>query len=121
MLLAKYSTTAGDASADVTISFFPGDVGGLLANVNRWRASVGLTAITDADLAANTSSIDVPGGKATLVDVSGNSAKTGKPTRLVGIIWPREGQTWFYKLMGDGSVVDKENAPFQKFVQSVQY
>ena len=29
-------------TASVNISFFPGDVGGTFANVNRWRAQMGL-------------------------------------------------------------------------------
>ncbi len=121
MLLAKYSIVNGEASADVTISFFPGDVGGTLANVNRWRGMVGLHAIGGEDLDKTTESLDVPGIKPIIVDVSGNSTKTGRPNRLVGVIWPREGQTWFYKLMGDSALVDKEKLPFKQFVQSVRY
>jgi hypothetical protein len=121
MLLAKYSVAEGDTSADITISFFPGEVGGVLANVNRWRGMVGLPPLATDGLDKATESLDVPGGKAILVDVNGKSAKTGKESRLIGVIWPREGQTWFYKLAGDPSIVDKENAAFRKFVQSVRY
>src|SRR5262249_12854664 len=38
----------GDAS--VTITRFPGDVGGLTANVDRWRAKVGLAKSTPEEL-----------------------------------------------------------------------
>ena len=35
MLLAKFAVTNQDGEAEVTVSSFPGEVGGLLANVNR--------------------------------------------------------------------------------------
>jgi hypothetical protein len=31
-----------DGKAEVTVSAFPGDTGGLLANLNRWRGQIGL-------------------------------------------------------------------------------
>ncbi len=94
-----------------------GDGGGLAANVNRWRGQLGLPPITEV----LTTSIEIAGGKAEVVDMSGTDAKTGQPSRLVGAIVPQTGQTWFYKLMGAGAVVERENDAFIKFVQSVKY
>jgi hypothetical protein len=37
---------------------------------------------------------------------------TGKPARLVGVVLPLGGQTWFYKLMGDESVVAQQKDAF---------
>jgi len=34
---------------------------------------------------------------------------------------PRADQTWFYKLMGDLQIVEREKQPFTKFVRTVQY
>ncbi len=99
---------------------FPGEVGELLANVNRWRGQVGLAAVDAAGLEKSYTALDVPGGKAMLVDVSGQN-KAGKDTRLVGVIWPRNGQTWFYKLMGAPATVGAEKDNLLKFVQSVRY
>jgi hypothetical protein len=121
MLLAKFVIGASTGEADVTVSSFPGDVGGVLANVNRWRGSLGLTPIEQEDLSKNVTSLDVPGGKATLVDMTGKSSSTGKPTRLIGVIWPRNGETWFFKLMGDSSVAGGERDAFLKFIQSVSF
>ena len=121
MLLAKF-LLGGDAAAkaEVTVSVFPGDTGGLLANVNRWRGQVGLTPLEPADL-KKLASVDVVGGKATLVDVSGVSPKSGQKARLIGAIVPREGSTWFYKLMGDEAVAEQQKAAFVKFIQTVRY
>jgi hypothetical protein len=121
MLLAKFVIKNATGDADVTVSSFPGDVGGLLANINRWRGSVGQTPIEENDLAKNVTSLDVPGSKATLVDVTGNSSSTGKPERVIGVIWPRNGETWFFKMMGDASVAGGERDAFLKFIQSVHF
>ena len=108
-------------SAEVTVSAFPGDVGGLLANVNRWRGQVGLANISQSDLSNEVTSVDVPGGKAMLVDVTGSNPKNGQKARLIGAIVPREGRTWFFKLMGDEQVAEKQKSTFVKFVQTVQF
>jgi hypothetical protein len=122
MLLAKFAVTNQDGEAEVTVSSFPGEVGGLLANVNRWRGQVGLTPLTRDDLDKSVSRLDVLGGTATLVDVSGRAAaRGGKETRLVGVVWPRAGQTWFYKLTGDPAAAGREKDAFVKFVQSVRF
>jgi hypothetical protein len=121
MLLAKFSTTENDGKADVTVSSFPGDVGGLLANVNRWRRQISLPPLAAEDLARVAASLDLAAGPASLVDVSGTDAGTGKAVRLVGVILPLNGQTWFYKFMGDAAVVEHQKADFIKFVQTVKY
>ena len=128
MLLAKFVIAGPDGKADVSVSKFPGEVGGLLANVNRWRGQVGLPPVGADELDKTCGSLDVPGGKATLVDVKGNksvsmsgSASTGKETRLIGVIWPRNGETWFYKMMGDAAAAASQKEAFLKFIQSVHY
>jgi hypothetical protein len=122
MVLAKFALTgAASAKAEVTVSVFPGDVGGLLANVNRWRKQIGLAEVQASELAAAVSPLDVDGGKATLVDVSGPETKGSGKARLIGVILPRGGQTWFYKLMGDGAVAEQEKAAFLKFVQTARH
>lgn len=121
MVMASYSVPGENgAKADVSISMFPGDVGGTLANVNRWRGQIGLAPVGTEDLPKVTSAADLDGLKATLVDMVGKSAKTGREARLVAAIVPREGNTWFYKLMGDGKVVEREKAPFLEFIKTAR-
>ena len=121
MLLAVFSATENGKSAEITVSSFPGDMGGLLANVNRWRGQVSLPAVDDAGLPAAATPLDTAAGPASLTDFTGTDSKTGQPTRLVGLILPLNGQTWFYKLKGDATVVEHQKADFIKFVQSVKY
>jgi len=107
--------------ANVTITTFPGSVGGTLANVNRWRSQLGLEPVEQSDLPKLASSLDVLGGKAMLVDMTGTDIKTNRRARLIAAIVAREDSTWFYKLMGDEQVVAREKEAFIKFVQTVRY
>jgi hypothetical protein len=120
-LVARYVIQgAGDATAAVNVSQLDGNGGGLLANLNRWRAQLGQPGITGDD-AAKLPTIDAAGTPAVLADFSGTDARTGKPARLIGVVLPFNGQTWFYKLMGDPDLVGQQKDVLIKFVQSAQY
>jgi hypothetical protein len=121
-LVAKFIIAgAGGAQAAVNISSLAGDGGGLLANVNRWRGQLGLPQISETDLPTLTTLIDSANGKIQVVDYTGTDSKTGKPARLIGAIVPQNGQTWFYKLMGDEQIVAQQKDAFTKFIQSANY
>jgi hypothetical protein len=121
MLLAKFVITGAEGAAEATVSQFGGTAGGALANVNRWRKQVGLAPIAQEELDKTAASVDVMGGKAMLIDVNGKAADSGKDTRIIGVICPRAGETWFYKLTGDPATAEREKNAFLKFVQSVRY
>ncbi|MGO8701988.1 MAG: hypothetical protein ACLQVY_30260 [Limisphaerales bacterium] len=122
MVFKKFSIAgAGDQKAAVSVSFFPGDVGGVFANVNRWRGQLGLTPIGSDKLGDATQTLDTPGGSATLADFTGTDSRTGRAERLVGAIVPRGNQTWFFKLMGDAPLVGQEKDNFVRFVKEIQY
>ncbi len=120
-LVAKYVIASTDGTqAAVNVSSLAGDGGGLLPNVNRWRAQLGLSPVAESDL-ANLPTIDASGSKATLVELSGTDPRTGKAAQLVGVVLPLGGQTWFYKLMGDANVVAQQKDALIQFVQSAKY
>lgn len=120
-LTARYVIKgSGDASAAVNVSQLSGDGGGLTANINRWRGQLGLAPISDEET-AKLPTIEANGVKAVLTDFNGTDARSGKPARLVAVVLPLSGQTWFYKLMGDETVVGAQKEAFIKFVQSAKY
>jgi len=120
-LVAKYIVPgAAGTRAEVNVSLLAGDGGGLEPNINRWRQQIGLEPAAAADL-AKLPGFDALGGRATLVDISGTNARTGKPARLVGVVLPLAGQTWFYKLLGDADVVAAQKDALVKFVQSAKF
>jgi hypothetical protein len=121
-LVAKFILPGGgDTPTAVNVSKSPGDGGGLLANLNRWRGQLGLAPVMEADLAAQVQSLDLPDGKATLADITGQDAKTTQKARLLAVVVPRSGETWFYKFMGNAQVVQQERDAFIKFVKGVKY
>lgn len=50
MRLATYEIPLEGGAVEVAITRFAGDVGGMLANVNRWRGQIGLPPVTEAEL-----------------------------------------------------------------------
>ncbi|HLX95787.1 MAG TPA: hypothetical protein VKU37_08590 [Verrucomicrobiae bacterium] len=120
-LLAEYSIAdANGAKAEVNVAELSGNGGGVLPNVNRWRGQIGLEPVDETGLAKVTTTMDITGGQATLVDLTGTDAN-GQSTRLIAAIVPMGNQTWFYKLMGDKKIVDREKDAFTKFVQTARY
>ena len=121
-LVAKFAlNAAGNAQAAVNVSMSAGDGGGLLPNLNRWRGQLGLAPVTEEDLAKQIQPLEVPGTKAMLTEMTGKDPKTGQPARLLAAIVPQAQQTWFYKLMGNEQIVEREREAFTKFVQTAKY
>jgi hypothetical protein len=117
-LRAEFAITgANGAKAEVNVAEMGGEGGGLTANANRWRRQLGLQPISEI----STTPLDVPGATAQIVDFTGIDSKTGQPARLVGAIVPQNGQTWFYKLMGDPQIVAQQKDAFINFIRSANY
>ena len=114
----RFRIDAADANgtASVSLSVLPGDGGGLLGNVNRWRKQLGLEALAEQDLAEAMRPVEALGPEARLVDINGTSARFPGETRLVGVIVPRNELTWFYKLMGNTPVVDGAKTEFLDYL-----
>ena len=106
----------GGAKAEATVAEMPGDGGGPLANVNRWRGQIGLGPVAAGDLAKETSVLEVGAAKAMVLDATSSD----KQKRLIVASVPRDGRTAFFKLMGDEPVVAKEKQAFLQFVQSAK-
>lgn len=113
MQAAKFAVPPrGSAKAEVSVSVFPSDTGGTLANVNRWRRQIGLPEVQQAELKSMVSPLDPANPDAILVDMTNNNK------RLLGAIVPRGGSYWFYKLLGDAEAVTPEKETFVAFAKS---
>ena len=124
MVLKSFQAgTPPEAVADVNISVFPGDVGGQLANVNRWRRQVGLPPVGEADLPALVQEVKVAGEDAWQVDLTSDPemAVHGSTARMVVTAIPHAGQTWFVKMMGIEGAVAGQLDGYQAFVQSIRF
>jgi len=113
-------TIAGDAgaTADLSITAFPGAVGGEFANVNRWRGQLSLPPIAESDLAAAVTHLSSNGLTFTLVDLAGAGAAS--PQRMLGAMTPSGGAMWFFKLSGPDALVAATKPAFLDFIQTVR-
>lgn len=111
-------TDDSGGTADLSITAFPGDVGGDLANVNRWRGQLQLPPLAATELASATAHLDVNGLHLTTVDFTGGPAAT--PQRVLGAIIPVGNATWFFKLTGPAALVAHEQAAFATFLQTIR-
>lgn len=107
----------GGAEADLSVTAFPGDVGGELANVNRWRGQLQLPPITDADLPGTLQRIEHNGLRFAVVDIPGSAEPA---QRILGASVPFGDATWFFKLTGPSAVVEKARPAFLSFLETVK-
>jgi hypothetical protein len=118
MRKGSFAIPGPDGDADLSITAFPGDVGGELANLNRWRGQIQLAPLTQADVAGAATRVDQNG--LTFVVVDFVSPSTVKPARIVGAIVPVNGATWFFKLMGPDTTVAAAKPAFLDFLKTVR-
>lgn len=115
MRIATFRAGAGEG-VEVSVTAFPGDVGGLLANVNRWRGQIGLEPAQESDLAAMVKTIHGQSGDVQLLDLAG---KNGQQL-LAAIVKPGDGQSWFAKLAGAPESVSPLHDSFETFAASIR-
>lgn len=103
----------------ITVTVFPDDVGGLEANVNRWRQQVGLGPLSADQLGEVTRPITVDGKEATFVDLASVGTPTGQG--ILGGVIPRDSRTWFVKAMGPLEPLNQQQASLESFLQSISF
>ena len=119
MRRASFDVPLADGStADLSISSLGGAAGGVLSNVNRWRAQLGLAPLADAQLGANGERIAANGLTFVLVDIAGQTG--GAQMRLLAAIVESGGDTWFFKLIGPAAGVAGEKAAYLEFLHTVK-
>ena len=116
MRVGSFAVEDENGSAlDISISNLLGDGGGLLSNVNRWIGQIGMSATTGEGLSNYVSDITVADKPATLVKAS------NKEQALVSAILKIDGRSWFFKMMGDARLAEKEQENFDSLLQSVRF
>ena len=110
--LASYEATVGDAAANISVSKAGGS---LLMNVNRWRGQVGLGGYdAEKDIEAEETTVGEKPGL--LTEMHGPDGES-----IVVAIVPDEQRTWFFKLMGNTSVVENETAAFKEYLGTIEF
>ena len=113
---ARFTVSELQGSANVSLTVLQGDGGGLLENVNRWRGQLGLGPLEEDKLEEFLEPMRSLGEEARMVDINGTSRRSQLEESLVGVIVPQGELTWFYKLMGTPSVVEKSREEFLAYL-----
>jgi hypothetical protein len=118
MRKGSYAIVTTDGEADLSITAFPGDTGGLAANLNRWRGQIGLAPLTSTQLEESLLHLDANGLHFDVVDFTGEAG--GVPVRILGAVLNRPGETWFFKISGPEAVAAGEKPAFINFLKTVK-
>ncbi len=124
MRIASYEISLeGFEPGDFSITSFPGDAGGLAANVNRWRQQIGLRAWKDSQINSNQETVNVGDLEFALFDLrpQTDSDKERVKERILAAIMKHDGKSWFFKLRGDVFLVETQRNKFRQLVQSSRF
>ncbi len=116
MRKATFAVSGPAGAGELTVTAFPGDVGGELANVNRWRGQVGFAPLTAGNLDQSLDRVESNGLHLAIADIT----DPAKPKGTLGAIVPYSGGTWFFKLSGPTALVQQEKPAFLAFVKTIK-
>jgi hypothetical protein len=117
MRKGSYTVPGPGGDGDLSITAFPGDVGGELANVNRWRSQIGMTPLAAAELDASVSHLQANNLDLVVVELFPKGDPKAKS--ILGAMVPYAGSTWFFKLSGPGTSVQAAHDAFLGFLKTV--
>ena len=121
MRLASFRVSGPDAtSADVSVTAFPGDAGGLVSNLNRWRGQLELPQLEENQLRQTIQQREIQGTPAYFVDLQ-TAENSSKPSRILGAVMERPDRTWFVKMTGPPALLESQRQKFFDFVTSFQF
>ena len=119
MRRATYAIPGANGSrGELAVTAFPGNVGGNLANVNRWRGQIQLEPVGEHELGKLLEHHDAGRLHIDVVDIK---ADTGTdPQRIIGAIVPIEDSTWFFKFSGPDSLLTAEKPAIVEFLKTIR-
>ena len=113
----------GLPDANVSISWFPGEAGGIHANVNRWRRQIGLKEWIPREI-DRAKRIRAFGNRTfSIFDLrSYQSENMDKTSERILAAMTYDGQgTWFIKLRGEPFVVETQSRKFFSFLEKSEF
>ena len=106
-------------TAEITVTAFPGDVGGLEANLNRWRRQIGLPPAPMNRLQEGLDEVEIDGQPAHYVELIASPG--AQSNGIAGAIIPRNSHTWFVKMTGDPTLLQEQEPNLMGFLQSIRF
>jgi hypothetical protein len=108
-------------STKVTITSLGGRGGDLAGNIDRWSGQVGIQTAADKERGTSVKETQVAGRKVVLVDLTGPESAGANRMRLLAVIIPGNGQTWFVKMMGPAQQVAAQKNTFDAFLGTITF
>ncbi len=110
-------TPPGPGKVEMSVVVLPGAAGGEVANVNRWRGQIGLPPEDEEALAKERKAVKTKVGAVAVYDFA--SQGEIKSRMVTGLLATADGNTWFFKLMGDDAPVGKAKPAFMKYLETL--
>jgi len=120
MRLATFTAGKPEQRVEVAVSAFPGGVGGLLPNINRWRGQLNLPPIGSPD-EQPAQQLHVGGFPTTLIDLIAPPAGTENRSRIVVAMLHQPDRVWFFKMTGTHDAVETQKQAFEQFLHSIHF
>lgn len=112
----SYDIPLTDANTiDLSIISFPGQAGGLLNNINRWRGQAGLPPATTLE-ASGMTPMKIAGVDGYWVELIDGNPQSG----ILGAVIPLTQETWFIKSLGDVTDLQSVKQDILQFVDTLQ-
>ena len=102
------------SKAEIAVTVFPGSVGGLTANVNRWRGQIGLPPASPDEIAASAKSAKVGGIDSQRFVMTATDGKKS----VDAVMTSKDGATWFFKMNGETAAVEANATSFIAFLSA---
>jgi len=120
MRKAAFVVADGDKNAEVTVMPFPANaaMSDPIAQAQRWAGQAGLT-MTDDQLKAAAEDVKISGAAGQQFTLLGEGGD--KPLGILAAMVEQGDQVWFFKMTGDRALVEKQEAAFGEFLESVKF
>lgn len=116
----SFEVKEGTLTAEVSAMGVPGAATKLLPNANLWRKQVGLDDMTQEELDAALQPIEIGGRPGHYIQLVGPSTAE-RPLRMLAVLVSSQDRTWFFKMIGDVELVQRQQDRFESFLRSVTF
>jgi hypothetical protein len=115
MRLATFEIPDPAGAIEVAVTRFPGDVGGVLANINRWRGQMGLGPVSEAELETFIQRFEAPGYTGYWARIRGEQ----QHMIAAGVHEAGADRTWFVRVIAGPDAADRVQDEVIAFARSI--
>ncbi len=121
MRKAAFRVRRNRQQVDITVIDLAAAAGKLLPNIKRWRRQIQMEeSVTQEKLDREIKQIKVGPVTGHYIELVGPEDAESRKS-ILAVIAIHEGKAWFFKLMGDAELAEREKKRFEAFVQSVRF